>query len=288
MTEARFAETLALAESIEGMMSRFSVSIFDCLLAHQAARGLDGDIVELGVFRGKSAAVLARHLTEKQSLHLYDINDNFDRTRLERTGKRMIFNVANTLDLRPRDFAGLKRSVRFCHIDASHMLMPTMHEMALADYMLADNGILCLDDYTNLNYSQILAAAFKYLFTTSTDLTMFMVTNEKAYLCRRKSFAPHEAYILDELRQDMAVRGMEDTCLARTDLSPDYRAIHVRLKEGNETDDLYGASIYGQFYRPSGNPGFVQRLAHKYRDAVPVPMRQLINKVRRRSARSAS
>ncbi len=55
--------------------------------------------------------------------------------------------------------------------------------------MLSPDGILCLDDYTNLNYSQILAATFKYLFTRRTDLAIFLVTNEKAYLCRRRQFA---------------------------------------------------------------------------------------------------
>ncbi len=41
------------------MLSKFSIAALDALLAFQAERGIRGDMVELGVFRGKSAAVLA-------------------------------------------------------------------------------------------------------------------------------------------------------------------------------------------------------------------------------------
>ncbi|MDA9492011.1 hypothetical protein XI08_23765 [Bradyrhizobium sp. CCBAU 11361] len=128
--------------------------------------------------------------------------------------------MGSTLDLRRRRFA--RGGTRFCHIDASHQFEPTLHELALADYMLSPQGVVCLDDYTNLNYSQILAATFKYLFTRRTDLTMFMVTNEKAYLWRRKMFPIYAEFVLHRAISEMAKRGIDDVCIARTDDTPSY------------------------------------------------------------------
>lgn len=242
-----FVESKKLAEDIEGMMSSFSMAVVDSLLAFQERRGIVGDVLEMGVYHGKSAAILGRRMAANETLHLYDIADYFDRKNLERVGVKIKYNIANTQRLFRWSFRKQKKSIRFCHIDASHMFDPTVHEMAIADYVLANDGILCLDDYTNLNYSQILAATFKYLFTKSTDLTMFLVTAEKAYLCRKKAFPMYGQFVLDEIRAEVSKRGV-DPCLARTDTASNYRAFHLRSKEGGETDDIYGRSIYGHFY----------------------------------------
>jgi hypothetical protein len=246
--DQRFIESKAIADNIEGMLSPFSMSVLDSVLSFQAARQVKGDIVELGVFRGKSAAILARRLSGGEQLHLYDIANYFDRDALKATNGPISFNIANTADLSRRSFDAIKGKVRFCHIDASHMFEPTMHEMALADHMLADDGVLCLDDYTNLNYSQILAATFKYLFTQRTDLKMFMVTDEKAYLCRASRFPVHAEFVLKSMISNLRERGIPNACIARTDDTPSYGAFYVRRKNEGETDDFYGLDIYKQFY----------------------------------------
>jgi len=244
-----FTNSKSIADGIEGMLSPFSMAAMDSVLAFQAETGIGGDIVELGVLRGKSAAILAGRLSGSERLHLYDIADYFDKSALAATGANISYNVASTLDLRNRHFRDRRRAIRFCHIDASHMFEPTMHELALADYMLAEDGVLCLDDYTNLNYSQILAATFKYLFTKSTDLTMFMVTDEKAYLCRRSNFALYAGFVLNSILARMAERGISNVGIARTDDTPSYGAFYLRPKTQGETDDFYGIEIYRHFYQ---------------------------------------
>ena len=125
-TDQIFANSSEIANGIEGMLSKFSIAALDALLAFQAERGIRGDMVELGVFRGKSAAVLASRLSPAETLHLFDIADYFDRPALARTGAKLSFNIASTLSLSKRRFP--KRAIRFCHIDASHMFDPTLHE----------------------------------------------------------------------------------------------------------------------------------------------------------------
>jgi hypothetical protein len=243
-----FIETKELADGIEGMLSPFSMAVIDSLLALQGRRGVVGDVMEFGVFRGKSAAVLGRRMARNETLRLYDIADYFDKGRLERSGARIAYTVKDTMKISRSSLRQLKRAARFCHVDAGHTFKATTHEMSLADHVLAEDGILCLDDYTNLNYSQIIAATFSYLFTRHTSLRIFLVTEEKAYLCRKSAFPTYERFVLDELREQMTTRGISDTCLARTDSSRDYKAIHLRIKAPGEADDLYGRSIYGHFY----------------------------------------
>jgi len=244
-----FEKSKIIADLIEGMLSPFSMAVMDSLLAFQRERGTTGDMLEMGVYHGKSAAILAGRLSPAERLHLYDIANYFDRDALAKTGARISFNVSDTRHLKKRHFRDLKRAVRFCHVDASHMFEPTMHEMAIADFLLSDEGILCLDDYTNLNYSQILAAAFKYLFTKRTNLVMFLVTDEKAYLCRRSSFPRYARFVLDDIIKQMDERGVRGTCLARTDDTPEYGAFYLRNKNPNEADDFYGGETYRHFYQ---------------------------------------
>jgi hypothetical protein len=269
-----FSESKTIAESVEGMLSPFSMAVMDSVLAFQAERGIKGDIVELGVYRGKSATILARRISTGERLHLYDIADYFDRAALKKTETPMIFNIADTVNLSRRDFRRCKGNVRFCHIDASHRFESTMHEIALADYTLSADGILCLDDYTNLNYSQILAATFKYLFTRRTDLTMFLVTDEKAYLCRRSKFSIHADFVLKSIISKMAIRGVPDTCIARTDNTPSYRAFYLRKKSEDDLSDFYGLDIYRPFYE------------NKADSPLLGTAKRILRKVKRKMARS--
>jgi len=246
--DQHFADSRSLAEDIEGMMSPFSMAVMDSLLAFQERRGITGDVLEMGVYRGKSAAILGRRMATDETLHLYDRTDYFDRANLERTGANIQYRLVETKELSRWNLRKQKRSIRFCHIDASHMFVPTVHEIGIADYLVANDGIVCLDDYANLNYSQVLAATFKYLFTKSTNLMIFLVTAEKAYLCRKNAFPMYGKFVLDEIRAETAKRDV-DPCLARTDVGPNYRAFHLREKLPGETDDIYGRKLYGQFYR---------------------------------------
>jgi hypothetical protein len=129
--------------------------------------------------------------------------------------------------------------------------------------MLASNGILCLDDFTNLDYSQILAATYKYLFTAETDLKIFMVTSEKAYLCRQPAFQLYAGAVLDSMIARMVERGISQVCIARTDDTPSYGAFNLRPKRQGETDDFYGADLYRHFYqiRDHSAPSVIARRA---------------------------
>ncbi len=72
---------------------------------------------------------------------------------------------------------------------------------------------------------------------------MALVTNEKAYLCRKEAFAFYAGFILERLIGEMVSRDVEDCMLARTDVDPDYRAIYARNRSPGEEGHYYGLNV---------------------------------------------
>lgn len=245
-----FQSVQQLASNIDGMLSVFSMQVIDSLLSYQADLSIAGHIVEFGVYKGKSASVLSAHVTKPERLILVDV----DRKITEET-LSSFFSPAEFVLGRSEDYArtypsydDLRSNVRFLHVDSSHAFRTTLDEMKLADELLSPDGILCLDDYTNLNYSQILPAIYKYLFTARTDLTVFLVTDIKCYICRNAYFNQYAGYVLRDMLPAMAERGNTSVAISRTDRDREYKAFYLRPKDTPDEGDRYGESIYGHFY----------------------------------------
>ena len=240
-----FLAARAAARPIDGMFSDFSMAVIDSLLSFQKEAGISGNILEMGVYKGRSAALIGTHLAPQERLILVDIMDYLDRQAIAPFRKSVDFILTPTDDLKNAlpDYAGRHRSFRFIHIDASHNYAETFTELAMADELLADRGIISMDDFTNLNYSQNIAAIFKYLYTQPTDLALFLVTDEKGYLCRKQDLAFYVQFVLDRLISEMGSRDISDCVLARTDVHPDYRAVYARTRLSGETGHHYGVDI---------------------------------------------
>lgn len=250
MPRVAFEEVERLATDIEGMTSIFSMRVMDAVLSHQRTAGVTGNLIEFGVYKGKSAAVISAHVAADERFILVDVDRQITPETMSRLFAPAEFVSGRSEDFSReyRGFSRLRRSARFMHIDSSHRYRTTLAEMKLLDRLLAPDGVACLDDYTNLNYSQILPAIFKHLYTSRSDLTMFLVTNEKAYLCRKPFFRSYANFVLRELHAEMMARGSDPLCLARTDADPEYAAFYLRGKLTPEEGDHYGESLYRNLY----------------------------------------
>src|SRR6185503_20851674 len=56
-----FQRSADTVRRIEGMFSPFSVAVMDMMLSFQESAKAKGDILEIGTFKGKSAALLGCH-----------------------------------------------------------------------------------------------------------------------------------------------------------------------------------------------------------------------------------
>lgn len=240
----RFKSVADAAERIEGMLSPFSMAALDMLLSLQRELGAKGDVLEIGTYRGKSAALLGTHLRPSERLTLVDIADYLDPASVAPFKAQTDFVLAPSSRLKSAlpNYSARCGTFRLIHIDASHGYEETFQELEMADELLAPLGIIAMDDFTNLNYSQNIAAIFKYLYTTSTKLMLFLVTDEKGYLCRKKDFNTFAELILRRSIAEMKSRDVSAT-LARTSYGPEYRAFYLRERGEDETA-LYGPETY--------------------------------------------
>jgi predicted O-methyltransferase YrrM len=241
----QFQKTAESAERIEGMFSPFSMAAVDMMLSLQESLGAKGDILEIGTYRGKSAALLGTHLRAGEKLTLVDIADYLDPASILDFKDRTDFILAPSSLLKSNlpNYRARRGTFRFIHIDASHGYDETFHELGMADDLLAPLGIISMDDFTNLNYSQNIAAIFKYLYTVRTKLVMLLATDEKAYLCRKENFDLFADLILRRGIAEIRCRGV-DALLARTSYGPEYAAFYLRRREKGETGSFYGVDIY--------------------------------------------
>jgi len=244
-----YEERQAVALSIEGMMSAFSMQIMDALLTCQHNLGIAGHLIEFGVYKGRSASLISGHVRDGERFIVVDINQMLSDKTLGKLYARPEFVVGRSEDFRSIfNFRPIRRAMRFIHVDSNHAYRTTLAEMALIDSLLTPDGIACLDDFTNLDYSQILPAVFKYLYTTKTDLTFFLVTRDKGYLCRWPYFERYGNFVLNEIVNEMAKRGNPEVLLSRTDSDPEYRAFFVRERLPGEQSTRYGEDLYSAFY----------------------------------------
>jgi len=246
-----FEDMIRNVDAFYGMLSTFSIEVMDSILSFQSNQNVSGALIEFGVLKGRSAALIGHHVRSGEQFLLVDIENNLDSETLTAICPGFEFVLSSSENFRkkfPR-YPELRGKCRFIHIDSGHFYRATYSELQLADELLGPRGVVVLDDFTNLNFSQILAATYKYLYTAPTRLMMFLVTGEKAYLCRREDYDSYGRYVLYRLLDDMVARGEAKPCLARTDNDPEYRAFHLRPMMPGETERYYGLKLFKRYYR---------------------------------------
>src|SRR5262245_8807307 len=126
------------AHSIEGMLSDFSIAVMDTMLSYQEKTGIAGHLVELGVYKGRSAAVLACHAKPTERLVLVDPVDYIDGATLRSICPRMEFVLCSSDEFRSTygSYNQIKGRCRCIHVDASHQYQPTFRELQMSEALL--------------------------------------------------------------------------------------------------------------------------------------------------------
>ncbi|WHM41086.1 class I SAM-dependent methyltransferase [Streptomyces sp. BPTC-684] len=186
-------------DEVEGWFFAADVFLFDWLLAHQRAQGICGDLLELGVYKGKSAILIGFHAADGERFTVCDLFDAGeapdDSTATEMrvyypTLTRQVFE-ANYLRFHRRlptviqsSSSGItthvpERSCRFVHIDASHLYHHVRVDIAAARQLLTEDGIVSLDDFRSPHTPGVAAATWEAVLTIG--LKPVVLTENKLY-----------------------------------------------------------------------------------------------------------
>ncbi|MFG2098065.1 class I SAM-dependent methyltransferase [Streptomyces sp. NPDC048612] len=172
--------------------------LFDWFLRHQQGRAEPGDLLELGAYMGKSAIFLG---ARRRAGERFTVCDLFDSPAGDASNSQEMRKSYATLTRRafeanylafheelPTIVQGLSSlvgdhveegSVRFAHIDASHLYAHVHGDIVAVRRLLTDHGVVVLDDYRAEHCPGVAAATWQAV--TNEGLRPVCVTGTKFY-----------------------------------------------------------------------------------------------------------
>lgn len=189
--------------TIPGWLNADDLAHLTLVLETQSACGMRGDLLEIGCYHGRTAAVLALHLRDGERLLLADAFDlplpepygdtptpEKVRANLARIVPRPVLERVEVVRAYSRDLAlpGEMR-VRLAHVDGGHDEETALHDLALCAEHLLPGGVLILDDHAHPQYPGVGRAARAFLaqrpdFCVLADLNRLGALGRKLYLVR--------------------------------------------------------------------------------------------------------
>jgi len=236
-----FERYMRTCEAIPGWFSRETVALWDCLLSRQADYGIEGNLLEIGVLNGRSAALAAMHARPEEALILVD--KELTSAARENVSAIKPRNVAylemDSRELHRHPIAEANAGkCRWLHIDGEHSESGVTNDLELATLLLNGEGVVAVDDFMHPAYPQITRAIFRYLDAHERKLSVFLCGYNQSYLCRPSAKPRYLAYIRDNGFSDMAARGCGSVTFFKTNRSNEINCFGV--EERHEDLDYRG------------------------------------------------
>lgn len=197
---------------IEGWLAATDFEIIKQLMVFQSEAGMQGAVVEIGVHHGKSFVALAA-FSGQSKLYAIDVfgdqEKNIDQSgsgdraifikNLQDAGieiDRLVIDERMSEGVSADDIRGAVGPVKFFHIDGGHHFDAVISDIDLATKVMADDGIVVLDDVFRPEWPEVSLAAFRSQAFITNDFVLFAVGFNKSYFCKRMHVAMyHEALL---------------------------------------------------------------------------------------------
>jgi hypothetical protein len=221
-----FRETRGIA----GWFTIHDAAIFDLVLAQQSTQGLLGDILEIGVFEGKSAVLLGRHLQNGEELYVCDIFEgqsdvrnmrenrssypHLSRKKFEENYSNLVVSLPIIHQCPSTELSNRLNvnKFRFIHIDGSHLYHHVKADLEYSLSVITDvDGIIALDDFRSQHTIGVTIAIWQQILAGK--LTPLILTPAKMYLGKpniRLDFERIQAGL-----ESLGIRWVEEEILGR-------------------------------------------------------------------------
>lgn len=205
---------------LQGWFQPPAIAIWDALLDYQEKQGIVGNLLEIGVWKGKSASLAALHcLADEQCVFVDPLPLDSVRERitsaLPTTKCHYLTEFSQFLPRHPF-VAQAVRGFRWIHIDGEHTAQAVSNDLAIAEFLLGDRGMLVIDDFFNPGYPQVTQTVFQFLNAQPARLAMVLCGFCKAYLCRPRAAREYLTFIRSSLFQEMKERQCEQVTIWKT------------------------------------------------------------------------
>jgi hypothetical protein len=206
-----------ISPQIEGWFYPVDMMLFAMTEAFHQSISASGDIAEIGVWKGKSLALLAMLADKSECIYAMDLffddllqqtQSNISTFTTPEQSARIQYVTGNTADYSTDYLRTLfKNKLRFLHIDAGHEYHEVLHTLTLTAPFMHDYGIISMDDYHDREFPGVHAATLDYCYETTKGLWVpFLAGGNKIYLANPvyakqfQLFLCKEAYFRDSMR----------------------------------------------------------------------------------------
>ncbi len=207
--------------TVPGMSSRFAAAISAGIMRIQSKLGVKGPIAEIGTFEGRYFIALAKALQPGEMALGMDIFEWPNPEVIERfeanclkhgvpASVRKTWKCDSRL-VTPAEL--LERTggakVRLFHVDGEHSRASLEKDMALATAVLADDGVIILDDMLHPGYPTLMVTVQEYLTAHPEMVVLCVIDREtivgatKFVLCRAERFKAYEAELLKDYERQV-------------------------------------------------------------------------------------
>lgn len=206
--------------TVPGWFTFQSFCVWRAFLEEQAM--VTGDLFEIGVWKGRSASMLAGYRKGDEKLILCDrgLDEGEIRESIRRTGtepQNLVFIEAFSIDLPARlDLKAMHHTVRWCHIDGEHTGTAVYREMELANQIVRPDGLLVIDDFFSPRYPANTTEVIRYLEKNPHHFRLVAVAFNKAYLCRPESVPRYMDFLAAGMARSMRRYGWKATIFKTT------------------------------------------------------------------------
>jgi Methyltransferase domain len=205
------AEYARGCEQIPGFFYIADFILFDFILAHQLDIGVAGDMLEIGVFRGKSAILMGCGLRNDERLIACDLFDQvmshkdisiehqktYESLDVAEFRRNWIqYHRRRRLDLRICESSKLTElpPLRFTHIDGCHNHQCVRGDLELVTKHTAPRGVISLDDYRVAEEPGVAAAISEAV--AAGEIFPFCASDMKLYAATTKDDQAYWAGVL--------------------------------------------------------------------------------------------
>ena len=189
-------------KEIKGFLNRQSAIIISSLSKIQNEIGVTGGIGEIGVHHGRLFMLLHLMLNkgersfcvdvfEKQDLNIDSSGrgsyEKFNKNIQEYGNPELVDIFSNSsLNLLPNDIISKVGKVRILSIDGGHTPEVVDNDFHLGESVLAEGGIIILDDYFNPAWPGVSEGTNKYFLKNKTELIPFAYSSNKLFFTNNR------------------------------------------------------------------------------------------------------
>ena len=218
--EALRAYATTHVQSVQGWLQAGPRAAIWALLDGQVLDGVSGDVMEIGVFHGRTFGLLVASLAEVERAVAVDPFGSEQRKNAFLGNMKRLGIDSARLDLwdmtsedfsRTPDCSALEGRVRFLSLDGGHSHDAVTVDLKISETVISAQGIVAFDDFFNPWYPEVTAALFDYLAGPASLVPFAISVNfgppsrgaNKLFLCRAPAVGRYRATLRRALRNNL-------------------------------------------------------------------------------------